>query len=240
MRNKSFLMVAALTALLLLLAACSDDEEAAAPESQAAPPSEVANTTDGDCDFTPPETPAAGTQYKKPGNANIDPAGSYTAVMETSCGTMRIALSPETAPETVNNFVFLAGEGWYDGIRFHRIVPGFVIQAGDPTCSDRANPGCGSGGPGYAFDDELSGKEKYAPGTFAMANSGPNTNGSQFFVVTGQDAASLPPSYTVFGELADDESLAVATTIEGLPTTPDNPEAPADDIWIRSVTIEEG
>ena len=116
----------------------------------------------------------------------IDPAKRYTAEMVTSKGTMTIALDPSAAPNTVNNFVFLARWHYYDGIVFHRIIPGFMLQGGDPE-------GTGRGGPGYRFDDELPAPGRYEIGSLAMANAGPNTNGSQFFIVSGPDGCALPP-----------------------------------------------
>ena len=114
--------------------------------------------------------------FDAPPDLAIDPGAQYTATMRTNMGDIEIALFADTAPNTVNNFVFLANEGYYDGIIFHRVIPGFVAQAGDPT-------GTGRGGPGYAFDDELNDPRPYTRGIVAMANSGPNTNGSQFFIV---------------------------------------------------------
>ncbi len=102
-------------------------------------------------------------------------------------GTMTIALDPIAAPKTVNSFVFLARYHYYDGIVFHRIIPGFVLQGGDPT-------GTGTGGPGYQFADELPKPGRYELGSLAMANAGPNTNGSQFFVISGPDGMRLPPA----------------------------------------------
>ena len=113
----------------------------------------------------------------------IDPAKRYTATMVTSHGTMVIALDPLAAPRTVNSFVFLARYHYYDGIVFHRIIPGFVLQGGDPT-------GTGTGGPGYRFADELPKPGRYEIGSLAMANAGPNTNGSQFFVISGPDGVA--------------------------------------------------
>ena len=145
-----------------------------------------------------------------------------------------VELDPELAPIATNNFVFLANEGFYDGLTFHRVVPGFVIQGGDPA-------GDGTGGPGYTFPDELpAGEGAYPPGSVAMANSGPDTNGSQFFVVTGD--APLPAAYTRFGEVT--EGLDVAREIEGL-ADPDAPpgdpaaQVPSEPAYIESVTIEE-
>ena len=124
----------------------------------------------------------------------IDPAKRYTATMVTSKGTMTIALDPQAAPRTVNSFVFLARYHYFDGIVFHRIIPGFVLQGGDPT-------GTGTGGPGYKFADELPGPGPLRARSLAMANAGPNTNGSQFFIISGPDGMRLPPSYSLFGKV---------------------------------------
>src|SRR5580698_3843549 len=124
----------------------------------------------------------------------LDPQKRYTAQMETSKGSLTIALDPVAAPRTVNSFVFLARNGFYDGVVFHRIIPGFVVQGGDPT-------GTGRGGPGYKFADELPAPGRYEVGSLAMANSGPHTNGSQFFIISGSDGVRLPPSYSLFGKV---------------------------------------
>ena len=124
----------------------------------------------------------------------IDPAMSYSAEMVTTLGTMVIQLDAVTAPKTVNNFVFLARYHYYDGIIFHRIINGFMCQGGDPK-------GTGTGGPGYKFADELPKPGRYEVGSIAMANSGPNTNGSQFFLVSGQSGVRLPPQYSLFGKI---------------------------------------
>ena len=116
----------------------------------------------------------------------IDPAKRYTATMETSMGTLVIALDPIAAPRTVNNFVYLAAQHYYEGVIFHRIISGFMCQGGDPD-------GSGRGGPGYKFGDELPKPGKYQIGSLAMANAGPNTNGSQFFIVSGPSGCGLPP-----------------------------------------------
>src|SRR5471030_1523816 len=121
----------------------------------------------------------------------IDLTKRYTATMETNKGTIVFALDSESAPITVNNFVFLARYHYYDDVIFHRIIPGFVVQGGDPT-------GTGTGGPGYKFEDELPKPGRYQVGSLAMANAGPNTNGSQFFVISGPDGVRLPPLYSHF------------------------------------------
>jgi cyclophilin family peptidyl-prolyl cis-trans isomerase len=157
----------------------------------------------------------------------IDPAKRYTATMVTSHGTMVIALDPLAAPKTVNSFVFLARYHYYDGVIFHRIIPGFVLQGGDPT-------GTGTGGPGYKFADELPAPGRYQVGSLAMANAGPNTNGSQFFVISGADGVRLPPQYALFGAVVSGGD--VVTTIDALGTRSGTPK---ERVVIESVTIAE-
>ena len=137
----------------------------------------------------------------------IDPAGKISATMHTSGGAIVFDLFPAEAPKTVNSFVFLAREGYYDGVIFHRIISGFMIQGGDPT-------GTGRGGPGYTFEDEPVTRD-YDPGILAMANAGPNTNGSQFFVV--HKRANLPKNYTIFGQVR--EGMDVVDGLANLPVT---------------------
>jgi peptidylprolyl isomerase len=157
----------------------------------------------------------------------IDTDKRYVATMVTSHGTMVINLDPLAAPRTVNSFVFLARYHYYDGIVFHRIIPGFVLQGGDPT-------GKGTGGPGYRFDDELPSAGRYKVGSLAMANAGPNTNGSQFFVISGPDGAGLPPLYSLFGEVVSGHD--VITTIDAVGT---RAGTPTEQVVIQSVTVEE-
>jgi peptidylprolyl isomerase len=156
----------------------------------------------------------------------IDPSKRYTATMETSMGTLVIALDPIAAPITVNNFVFLAAQHYYDGVIFHRIIQGFVCQGGDPD-------GNGRGGPGYRFVDELPKPGKYQIGSLAMANAGPNTNGSQFFLISGPSGVQLPPAYSLFGQVV--KGLDIVEMMQNVPTGPG--DRPKDDVVIRSVTI---
>jgi len=156
----------------------------------------------------------------------IDPSKRYTATMETSMGTLVIALDPIAAPITVNNFVFLAAQHYYDGVIFHRIINGFVCQGGDPD-------GNGRGGPGYRFVDELPKPGKYQIGSLAMANAGPNTNGSQFFLISGPSGVQLPPAYSLFGQVV--KGLDIVEMMQNVPTGPG--DRPKDDVVIRSVTI---
>jgi cyclophilin family peptidyl-prolyl cis-trans isomerase len=156
----------------------------------------------------------------------IDPNKRYTATMETSMGTLVIALDAVKAPKTVNNFVFLAGYKYYDGIIFHRIINGFVCQGGDPT-------GTGRGGPGYRFEDELPNPGQYQIGSLAMANAGPNTNGSQFFLISGQSGVQLPPHYALFGQVV--KGLDIVDAMQKVET--DRNDRPLTDVVINSVTI---
>lgn len=156
----------------------------------------------------------------------IDPSKRYTATMETSMGTLVIALDPIAAPITVNNFVFLAAQHYYDGVIFHRIIQGFVCQGGDPD-------GNGRGGPGYKFVDELPKPGKYQIGSLAMANAGPNTNGSQFFLISGPSGVGLPPAYSLFGQVV--KGLDIVEMMQNVPTGPG--DRPKDDVVIRSVSI---
>jgi cyclophilin family peptidyl-prolyl cis-trans isomerase len=146
--------------------------------------------------------------------------------METTLGTIVIALDAINAPRTVNNFVYLAGYHYYDGIIFHRIINGFMCQGGDPT-------GTGTGGPGYRFGDELPKPGQYQIGSVAMANAGPNTNGSQFFIVSGASGVSLPPAYALFGQVV--KGLDIVDAMQNVPTA--RGDRPLTDVVINSVTI---
>ena len=160
----------------------------------------------------------------------IDPTATYRAEIDTTLGTISIDLDASAAPETVNNFVFLSRYHYYDGAPFHRIIPGFVIQGGDAV----GNP-LGTGNPGYAISDELPDAGAYQIGSVAMANSGPDTSGSQFFIVTGAQGEGLPPQYSLFGQVT--AGLDVVTAIENLPTT--GGDLPTEEIYINSVSITE-
>ena len=167
-------------------------------------------------------------KFRKPPPMCIDAAKSYTAVMETSMGTLTIALDALSAPRTVNNFVVLARYHYYDGVIFHRIIEGFVCQGGDPT-------GTGRGGPGYRFADELPKPGRYKVGSLAMANAGPDTNGSQFFIISGSHGRRLPPQYSLFGKVV--KGLDVVDAMQSVPT--DRNDRPLTDVTINSVTITE-
>ncbi|HZB95034.1 MAG TPA: peptidylprolyl isomerase [Herpetosiphonaceae bacterium] len=175
--------------------------------------------------------PPARKQYSAPPAMVIDPSKHYTATINTTKGTMKAELYANEAPLTVNNFVFLSRDGFYNGIKFHRIVKGFMVQTGDPR-------GDGTGGPGYEFKDEPVTRD-YTRGTLAMANAGPNTNGSQFFIVQ-KDSPGLQKNYTIFGKLTEGfETLdAIANTPVG-PAANGETSAPQEDVHITSITIGE-
>jgi len=163
----------------------------------------------------------------------IDPEASYTAVVETNFGEFSVELDAAQAPMTVNNFVVLARYGYFDDTICHRILPGFVIQCGDPT-------GTGTGGPGYAIPDELPEAGAYELGSLAMANSGPNTSGSQFFVITGPAGESLPPQYSLFGQVtAGLDDTIVEIDQVGNPDPASNGIPPLQEVRIERITIIE-
>ena len=167
-------------------------------------------------------------EFREPPPMCVDPSKRYAATMETSMGTLTIALDAATAPLTVNNFVVLARYHYYDGVIFHRIINGFMCQGGDPT-------GTGRGSPGYRFADELPKPGRYEIGSLAMANAGPNTNGSQFFLISGPNGAGLPPQYSLFGKVV--QGLDVVDAMQRVET--DRNDRPLTDVTINSVTITE-
>ena len=160
----------------------------------------------------------------------------HGAVIATSLGDIEVTFSEGTAPKTVANFISLASTKFYDGVKFHRVISNFMIQTGDPLSKDDAKESYwGTGGPGYQFADELSGKEVYTYGTLAMANSGPNTNGSQFFIVSANPKVDLPPAYTVFGKVVN--GMDIVEKIQNVPTNKSN-DRPIDPVIIKSVTLK--
>jgi cyclophilin family peptidyl-prolyl cis-trans isomerase len=165
-------------------------------------------------------------KFSAPPEMGIDPDKRYTATMSTSMGDLVIALDAVKAPLTVNNFVFLALNHYYDGVIFHRIINGFVCQGGDPD-------GTGRGGPGYRFADELPKAGQYEIGSLAMANAGPDTNGSQFFLISGNNGAQLPPQYSLFGKVV--KGLEIVDQMQRVPTG--GGDRPKTDVVINSVTI---
>lgn len=171
-------------------------------------------------------------------STSMPPSQKITrGVITTNKGIIEISFSGET-PNTVKNFVTLAQAKFYDGVRFHRVIKDFMIQAGDPLSKDTSKISTwGSGGPGYSFNDELTGKEQYTFGTLAMANAGPNTNGSQFFIVTANPVVPLPPSYTVFGKVT--KGMDIAMKIQEVKTTGSPSDRPLEDVIIEKIEVME-
>jgi cyclophilin family peptidyl-prolyl cis-trans isomerase len=167
-------------------------------------------------------------KFSEPFEMALDPDKSYQATIVTNHGTMVAHLAAKDAPQTVNNFVNLARHHYYDGLVFHRVIREFMIQGGCPE-------GSGRGGPGYRFADELPAPGRYKIGSLAMANAGPNTNGSQFFIVSGAHGVTLPPQYSLFGQLISGED--VLAEIQRVPTN--GQDRPNDDVVIESITIDE-
>ncbi len=214
------LLLTAVAALLTVAAACSDEEETA-------PTATPRGTATPGATGTAPSSPAA-RQYATPPALAIDAQKSYVAVLETDKGVIRIKLLPDIAPQTVNSFVFLARDHFYDGVTFHRVLPGFVAQTGDPT-------GSGSGGPGYKVPAEFTTSVPYTRGVVGMARSSdPNSGGSQWFVTYG-DASNLNGAYTVFGVVT--QGMDVVDCLA--PRDPSrNPGAPPGDAII-TIEIQE-
>ena len=214
----------------VLLAACGDNTKVDSGSTGATNATTAAGgfTVDG-C------APADGSAKKTATFSSYPPVciklgGAYSAVIETNHGTLHITLRPDIAPMTVNSFVNLARYHYFDGTTCHRAIQNFVVQCGDPTAT-------GTGGPGYEFADELP-AEGYKIGSIAMANSGPNTNGSQFFIISGSDGAALPPNYSLFGQV-DAADLPLVAELDKLGTPPPADGPPLQPIDIVSVTITE-
>lgn len=206
------------------------------PTSQAASPGEASPGAAVACGA---EAPTNAEQQKpsfnEPPSAEIDPAATYRATITTSCGDIVVDLFADRSPKTVENFVALAQMDYYAGVIFHRVIEGFVIQAGDPT-------GTGAGDPGYTIEGELEAAEDegYRRGIIAMANKGgdPSTASTQFFIVQGQQVG-LPPQYAVFGEVV--EGMDVVDTIAAIETSVvgGQPDVPTETVFIENVTIEQ-
>jgi peptidylprolyl isomerase len=185
------------------------------------------------CQMSANQPPAAPKQWSAAPAMSIDQNKTFTAKISTSMGDIDAELYPKDAPLAVNNFVFLAREGFYENVKFHRIIKDFMVQTGDPT-------GTGGGGPGYRFVDEPVTKD-YDKGILAMANAGPNTNGSQFFIVHGEDVNQrLPKNYTIFGKVTS--GMDVLDKIASVPVASSprgEASVPQQEVKIVRVTIQE-
>ena len=172
-------------------------------------------------------------QFEQAPPVCIEDGVTYTAIVSTNKGDFSIVLDQSAAPIAVNNFVVLARYKYFDSTNCHRAIVNFVVQCGDPTAT-------GSGGPGYQFADELPTAGSYKLGSIAMANSGPNTNGSQFFIITGDDGVNLPPNYTLFGQVTEGlDSTVPALDAAGNPDPATNGVPPIEPLVINTVVIIE-
>lgn len=207
----------ALLALLGLVAAYAAYSATKPEEQQVATDSTTSTTAGSEPKYGTVECPPAEgaatrtTSFAGPPAKCIEEGKKYTATVTTDVGDFTVELAADKAPLTVNNFVFLARHKFYDDVPFHRVIPGFVVQGGDAAKGD------GTGGPGYQFGDELPKAGDYEIGSLAMANSGPDTNGSQFFVITGDQGVSLPPSYSLFGKVVEGMDVAKKIEADGSP-----------------------
>ena len=218
-----------LCAVALVFAACGDDEEQPAEEKAASPPAEEQQ---GQCRDVEQPTPGDGGGQKKP-SKTLDASKTYEVVFETSCGAFTIRLDQKTSPQAAASFVSLARNGFFDDTIFHRIVPGFVIQGGDPTAG-------GSGGPGYSTRDSVPQDAAYDPGVVAMAKAGPEpagTAGSQFFVVTGP-GAGLTPDYALLGKVTKGMSVVQEIGQLGDPAS-GGAGTPLQSVAIMKTTVRE-
>ena len=227
---RQFWVISTLILLSLpLLAACSEDTATTVP-TIVVPTNTPIKPTPTRPANTPTKEVRVIKQYNSAPPMEIDVSKSYSATFETTEGTIEFELFANDAPNTVNNFVFLARDGFYEGVIFHRVISGFMVQSGDPT-------GTGAGGPGYRFDDEPVTKG-YLRGTLAMANAGPNTNGSQFFIMHQDNA--LPPNYTIFGIVRTGIDIVDAIAGTAVTMSPNGEQSkPVSPPVINSIAITE-
>lgn len=233
--------VIVIVALFFGIAFLTKDDETATSTTTVVPSSDPSTTVPASSGFTygttecaPVEGATTQTQeFSDSFQLCIDPTKTYTATVTTNFGEYTAVLDAAKAPGTVNNFVNLARHKYFDGTICHRAIPGFMVQCGDPTAT-------GSGGPGYKFSDELPAAGEYQIGSLAMANSGPNTNGSQFFVITGDQGVGLDPNYTLFGQVTDGLDTTVTDMdLAGNGDPGANGTPPKSEIKIISITVTE-
>lgn len=212
------LSVATLALLALLGAGCATQTVTETPTTTTGDTGTVSDSSSNSMDTN--------AKYAFPGTLPAEQIENKQVRISTNKGDIVIGLYPDTAPNTVSNFVYLASQGYYDGVIFHRVIESFMIQGGDPT-------GTGTSGPGYKFADELNDNRTYTRGTVAMANAGPNTNGSQFFIM--HEDNPLPHSYSIFGYV-----ISGLEVVDAIATTPTDPrDRPLEEVVMTKVTVED-
>ena len=226
------LLAVLIACLALVLAGCGGDDEPTASETPAATEAAASEFLPEGCEDVQKPAPKEVGELKKP-TEKLDKSKTYVATLATTCGDIEITLDSKQSPITGGSFKYLADQKFFDGLTFHRIVPDFVIQGGDPA-------GDGSGGPGYSVEEAPPSDLTYTDGIVAMAKTETEpagTSGSQFFVVTGEDTG-LPPDYALLGEVTEGmENVDKIAAVETVPPEDGEPTAP---IVIESITIEEG
>ena len=223
-------LLALLLACVLGVAACGGDDKGSGSAEATATPEEQSAAEATGCEKVEAPAPKEDAKLKKP-KESLKASGTYVATVSTSCGDFKIALDAKRAPRTGGSFKYLADKGFFDGLTFHRIVSGFVIQGGDPK-------GDGTGGPGYTVVEKPPGGLQYTKGVVAMAKGGTEpagASGSQWFVVTAEDA-QLPPDYALLGKVTS--GMEVVDKINGIEADPDTGQ-PATPVVINSITVEE-
>lgn len=226
-----FLLLLLVTALLLAAGCGSDDSDSDSKKSDDDAAQEGGGGDDADLDK---DVAKRADSYDAAPTEKLDATKEYVVELDTDKGIVKVVVDPKAGPIAAANFVFLVKEGFYDGVKFHRILEDFMIQTGDPT-------GTGMSGPGYQIKDDPV-KGKYERGVVAMANAGPDTGGSQFFIVHGADV-QLPPDYSIFGKVTDKASLATVDEIAGVEVEPGpngEPSSPTETVRIRTAKLVEG
>ena len=232
--SRTLVLFLALAAALLLVAGCGSDDtdKDSSKKSDDSSQKETSGGGDSGSDADLDKKVAKrADSYKSAPSEKLDATKKYEVELDTDKGTIKIAVDPKVGPIAAANFVFLVKEGFYDGVKFHRILDDFMIQTGDPT-------GTGMSGPGYTIkDDDVKGT--YERGVVAMANAGPDTGGSQFFIVQGS-AVQLPPDYSIFGKVTDKASLATVDKIAGVKVEAGpngEPSSPTKPVRIRTAKL---
>ena len=218
--TRAAIFIAVIVGIALIISVSGGSDSSSTSDTTVATTAPVegrAITGDTPCPATDGSEARAATFEKAPSNC-LEDGKTYTAVVTTNKGEFTIELDQNKAPLAANNFITLARYKYFDNTQCHRAIPDFVVQCGDPTAT-------GSGGPGYSFADELPQAGEYKLGSIAMANSGPNTNGSQFFIITGDQGITLPPSYTLFGQVTN----GLDTTVPAL-NAASNPDPVANGV----------